>query len=84
MSDGYMPVSSDMLNNYTNGKDIYYKDYKTGSYYKILGFEGGNSDFITRVKIEINPNTLETIGNEIREEFTVDTLYKLDQILGGA
>jgi hypothetical protein len=40
--------------------------------------------FVTRSRIEIDPNTLEQTGSVISETVRLGTLYEYDQALGGA
>lgn len=95
MSDGNLGewFGYDELNNYIEDKNICYKDYKSGKYYKILDFDlteendlsNINGEYnITRNKIEINPDTGETFGTIISETISAKTLYDIDQALGGA
>ena len=83
------------LNNLIAEKPLYYNDYKTQKYYQILEFEmtdenDTNTDvyncdyFVTRRRIEIDPNTLEQTGAVISETIRLGTLYEYDQALGGA
>lgn len=94
MSDGDLEMGYEELNHYIEDKNVCYKDYKSGRYYKILNFElteendianlDDNVYYITRNRIQINPETGETIGNIISETISAKTLYDIDQALGGA
>ena len=99
MSDGWIGedynIDYNDLNELIAEKPLYYKDYKTQKYYQILGFEmtdenDTNTDvdngdyFVTRSRIEIDPNTLEQTGSIISETIKLGTLYEYDQALGGA
>ena len=93
MSDGAFDYEIDNLNNFVKNRNVCYKDYKTGDYYKIISFERiegqkvdheNQTDWITRYKIKIDPTTGEQIGSTIPETFNCWTLYGVDQALGGA
>ena len=93
MSDSPFDYEIDDLNDFVKNRNVCYKDYKTGEYYKIVSFERtegqkvdhqNGTDWITRHKIKIDPTTGEQIGGAISEAFDCWTLYGVDQALGGA
>ena len=93
MSDNIISCDDYSLNHFVENRNVYYKDYKSGKYYKIIAFDYtdendsySTNDYyeVTRYKIEIDPNTLETIGSTISEVIDATTLYDVDQALGGA
>lgn len=93
MSDGALDFEIDDLNDFVKNRNVCYKDYKTGEYYKIISFERtegqkvdheNETDWITRYKVKIDPTTGEQISKTISEAFNCWTLYGIDQALGGA
>lgn len=88
MSDGQFDIEPSDLNTWLEDVNLCYKDYKTGKYYRIHSFEYLNDDKddyrIVRYKSEINPETLEESNVAEQDVIEINTLYELDQALGGA
>lgn len=76
-----------ILNNAIQGKNIYFKDYKSGNYYKLVGFEDvptdGDNHQVERKIVQIDPKTGDIISN-VTTTMDANTLYDVDQLLGGA
>ena len=84
MSDGKIQnIDLDYLNNIVSNSNLCYKDYRTGNYYRIKSFtmDSGN---IVRNEAKINTDTLEEESVVSKSTFSLNTLYDLDQMLGGA
>lgn len=84
MSDGRIQnIDLDYLNNIVSNSNLCYKDYRTGDYYRIKGFtmDSGN---VVRNEAKINIDTLEEENVVSKSTFNLNTLYDLDQMLGGA
>jgi hypothetical protein len=78
MSDGALDFDTDELNDFVKNRNVCYKDYKTGEYYKIISFErpedreidlNNKIDLVIRHKVKIDPITGEQTGSTISETF---------------
>lgn len=81
-------------------EDLYFKDWKTDKYYKILGFsipysnnnpDGTTSYYINRKVVEVDDKGIiktDVNGNPLNEQdipiLYNDTIYDIDQLFGGA